>query len=200
MVRDQALAVSGLLSHKIGGPPVMPPQPDGIWQVVYSGDQWKTSPGDDRHRRGLYTFWRRTSPYPSMITFDAPSREYCVARRNRSNTPLQALTLLNDPVYMEAAVALASRMMKEAGANPAERAAYGFRLAVARAPKAGEAARLVALYQKELARFKSDPKAAAAVIANGPNQASEGLDRAEHAAWTVVANVLLNLDEFVSKG
>ena len=200
MVRDQALAVSGLLSPKMGGPPVMPPQPDGIWQVVYSGDQWATSPGDDRYRRGLYTFWRRTSPYPSMITFDAPSREYCVVRRNRSNTPLQALTLLNDPVYIEAAVALAGRMMKEGGVSPAERAAYGFRLAVARAPQAGEEARLVSLYYNELAKFKANPKAAAALLANGATQASNGADPAERAAWTVVANVLLNLDEVVSNG
>ena len=200
LVRDQALAVSGLLSHKIGGPPVMPSQPAGIWQVVYSGDAWGTSPGEDRYRRGLYTFWRRTSPYPSMVTFDAPSREYCVVRRNRSNTPLQALTLLNDPVYMEAAVALAGRMTKEAGPNPTERAAYGFRLAVARVPQASEVARLVALYEKELARFKADPKAAAALIANGPAKVSEVTDLTQLAAWTVVANVLLNLDEVVTKG
>src|SRR5262249_7716294 len=116
MIRDQALAISGLLSHKVGGPSVMPPQPDGLWQVVYSGDKWETSKGEDKYRRGLYTFWRRTTPYPSMVTFDAPSREFCVVRRSRSNTPMQALTLLNDPAYVEAAQALARRMMSEGGA------------------------------------------------------------------------------------
>ena len=100
MIRDQALSVSGLLSHKVGGPSVMPPQPDGLWQMVYSGDQWKTSPGEDKYRRGLYTFWRRSMPHPIMTTFDAPSREFCVLRRYRSNTPLQALDTLNDPVFI----------------------------------------------------------------------------------------------------
>src|SRR6185436_5249496 len=115
MIRDQALAVSGLLSRKLGGPSVMPPQPDGLWQVVYSGDKWVTSPGEDKYRRGLYTFWRRTMPHPAMVTFDAPSREFCVVKRTRSNTPLQALNLLNDSAYVECAQALARRVMREAG-------------------------------------------------------------------------------------
>ena len=113
MVRDQALAVSGLLSPKIGGPSVMPPMPDGIWNSPYSGDRWSTSAGEDRYRRGLYTFWKRTNPYPSFMSFDAPSREICVVRRSRTNTPLQALTVLNDPVYVEAAQALARRMVQQ---------------------------------------------------------------------------------------
>ena len=200
LVRDQALAVSGLLSPKIGGPPVMPPQPAGIWQVVYSGDKWETSPGEDRYRRGLYTFWRRTSPYPTMITFDAPSREYCVVKRNRSNTPLQALTLLNDPVYVEAAQALAGRMLNEAGTTPTERVAYGFRLALAREPKPAEVQRLVALYEQELAKFKADAKAAENMVAPRTSDVPGGTDAAERAAWTVVANVLLNLDELITKG
>ena len=111
-IRDQALAVSGLLSRKIGGPSVMPPQPDGVWQVVYSDDRWVTSRGEDRYRRGLYTFWRRTSPYPSAMALDATSRETCTIRRISTNTPIAAFALLNDPVYVEAAQALARRIME----------------------------------------------------------------------------------------
>ena len=197
---SQALAVSGLLSARMGGAPVMPPQPDGIWQVVYSGDHWETSKGEDKHRRGLYTFWRRTSPYPSMVSFDAPSREYCVVKRNRSNTPLQALTLLNDPVYLEAAQALARRMGEEESGTPEARASYGFRLCLSRVPREAEVRRLVALFDRELARFRSDAKAAEKMATSEPGKLSRGLDLAELAAWTVVANVLLNLDEMITKG
>src|SRR5690606_4634269 len=109
-----ALAVSGLLSKKMGGPPVMPMQPEGIWRTVYNGGKWVTSPGEDAHRRSVYTFIRRTSGYPSYQTFDAPSREFCTVRRLPTNTPLQALVTLNDPVYIEAAVALAKRMQSHA--------------------------------------------------------------------------------------
>jgi hypothetical protein len=200
MVRDQALAVSGLLSDKIGGPSVMPPQPDGLWQVVYSGDKWETSKGDDKYRRGLYTFWRRSMPHPAMVTFDAPSREYCVLRRTRSNTPLQALNLLNDPAYIEAAQALARRLMTEAGPTLAERVTYAFRLCLARSPKAAEVQRLVALYQQELVQFKQDAKAAEKMATSELGKPSSALDLRELAAWTVVANVLLNLDEMISKG
>jgi hypothetical protein len=200
MVRDQALAVSGLLDRRIGGPPVMPKQPNGIWQVVYSGDKWETSPGRDQHRRGLYTFWRRTSPYPSMITFDAPSREYCVVKRSRSNTPLQALTLLNDPVYVEAAQALARRMVNESSGSTAERAGYGFRLCVGRPPSASEGQRLVALYEKQLAIFRANPAAAEKMATSELGKPPGPADLAELAAWTVVANVLLNLDEMIMKG
>ena len=121
MVRDQALSAAGVLSPRVGGPPVMPPQPEGVWQVVYNGSKWETPPGDDRYRRALYTYWRRTSPYPSFMTFDASSREVCTARRVVTNTPLQALVTLNDPVYFEAARALAKRMAA-AGENEIGRA------------------------------------------------------------------------------
>jgi hypothetical protein len=199
-LRDQALAVSGLLSAKMGGPPVMPPQPDGIWQVVYSGDKWETSAGEDRYRRGIYTFWRRTSPYPSMVSFDAPSREYCVVKRNRSDTPLQALTLLNDPVYVEAAQALARRMADKEETTPAARVSFGFRRCLARTPAEKEVQRLVALYEQQLARFKANPAAAENMATRELGKTSGQTDVAELAAWTVVANVLLNLDEFISKG
>ena len=198
MLRDASLAVSGLLSRKLGGAPVMPPQPDGVWQVVYSGDKWETSKGEDRYRRGLYTFWRRTSPYPSMVSFDAPSGEFCVLRRPRSNTPLQALTLLNDPVYVECAQALAQRMLTEGGPTVEERAMFGIRACLGRAPKAQETQKLVALAEKELARFRQDGVAATNFVkfARGTDGKA---DIAELASWTVVANVLLNLDEFVTR-
>src|SRR5438105_15939816 len=129
MVRDQALAVSGLLSSKLYGPPGKPPQPSiGLSAAFGSGIDWQTSMGDDRYRRGLYTTWRRSNPYPSMATFDAPNREVCTVRRVRTNTPLQALVTLNDPVYIEAAQALARRILSSGGATPVERARYGFRL------------------------------------------------------------------------
>ncbi|HWN95470.1 MAG TPA: PSD1 and planctomycete cytochrome C domain-containing protein [Methylomirabilota bacterium] len=199
MVRDQALAVSGLLSRKAGGPSVMPPQPDGVWQVVYSGDKWETSKGEDKYRRGVYTFWRRTSPYPSMVSFDAPSREFCVVRRTRSNTPLQALTLLNDPVYVECAQALAKRMLTEGGPTDEERAAFGLRACLARAPRRDEAKKLAGLAQKELTRYRKDLASAAKLVKFAGANDKEPTDPAELAAWTVVANVLLNLDEFVMK-
>jgi hypothetical protein len=199
MLRDQALAVSGLLSRKLGGSPVMPPQPDGVWQVVYSGDKWETSKGEDKYRRGIYTFWRRTSPYPSMVSFDAPSREFCVVRRPRSNTPLQALTLLNDPVYVECAQALAKRMLMEGGSNPEQRAAFGLRACLSRAPKSSEVQKLVGLAEKELARYSQETASATNLVKFAAGKISDDISAPELAAWTVVANVLLNLDEFVMK-
>jgi len=200
MIRDQALAVSGLLSHKLGGPSVMPPQPDGLWQMVYSGDKWETSKGEDKYRRGLYTLWRRTMPHPAMTTFDAPSREFCVVKRTRSDTPLQALTLLNDPACIEAAQALARRIMVEAGRSEEARAAYGLRLCLSRSPETKELKRLVALYEQELARFKQNTEAAEKMATSELGKAPAGCDVAELAAWTVVANVLLNMDETITKG
>ncbi len=200
MVRDQSLAVSGLLSSTMFGPSVMPPQPDGVWQVVYSGDSWKTSPGADKYRRGLYTFWRRTSPYPSMMAFDATSREYCTIRRLRTNTPLQALVTLNDPVYVEAAQALARRIVREGGRDVASRLRYAFRLCLGRPPVDLEIERLSALVTSELEHFRADADAAHALATSELGPAPEGLDHAELAAWTVVGNVLMNLDEFLTKG
>jgi len=199
-VRDIALEASGLLSPKIGGPSVFPYQPDGIWTQIYSGDKWEISKGEDKYRRGLYTFWRRTSPYPAFMSFDAPSRELICTRRPRSNTPLQALTTLNDPAYVEASEALARRMMSEAKGDAAARIIYGFRLCVARAPNKNEIKRLLALYQDELARYKEDGKAAEKLATSQLGKAPDKTDLDELAAWTVVANVLLNLDETITKG
>jgi hypothetical protein len=193
MVRDIALSVSGLLSGKVGGPSVFPFQPEGIWDNPYSDDYWRMSEGEDRYRRGLYTFTRRTAPYPGLTVFDAPSREYCTARRVRTNTPLQALTTLNDPVFFEAARALAARTLKEAPAPAEERAAHAFRLCTARRPEPSELAPLLSFEEAQLARFRADREAAQAVAG------VQSGDAAELAAWTMVANVLLNLDETLTK-
>jgi uncharacterized protein DUF1553/F5/8 type C domain-containing protein/uncharacterized protein DUF1549 len=194
-IRDQALAVSGLLSRKIGGPSVMPPQPDGVWQVVYSDDRWIASQGEDRYRRGLYTFWRRTSPYPSAMALDATSRETCTIRRVTTNTPIAAFALLNDPAYIEAAQALARRVMESKEAEPAARATYAFRRVLGRPPKPEEVERLVTLHNTELEHYKQAAKDATEMATSelGPPKSKD--DVAELAAWTVVSNVLLNLDE-----
>lgn len=199
MLRDQALAVSGLLSPKMFGPPVYPPQPEGIWQVVYSGESWMTSTGEDRYRRGLYTYWRRTSPYPSMTTFDAPSREVCTPRRLRTNTPLQALVTLNDPVYIEAAQALARRMITEGGPEAEDRAALGLRLALVREPSPAEIDALLALVADERARYGTDPERALAMATDPLGALPDEIDPTDAAAWTVAANVILNLDEFLAR-
>ena len=189
MIRDQALAVSGLLSRKMYGPPVMPVQPAGVWQVVYNGSKWVTSKGGDKHRRGLYTYLRRTSPYPSFLTFDGGSGEVCMVRRIRTNTPLGALVTMNDPVYVEAAQAFGRRIAAEGGKTVDKRAAWAFLTATARPPRPEEMRRIVRLYRDQLAIYRKQPEAAKKLGAD-----------ASGAAWTVVANVLLNLDEVLTKG
>lgn len=196
MVRDQALALSGLLSHKIHGPSVYPPQPPGLWRAAFNGRDrtWATSEGEDRYRRGLYTFWRRTVPYPSMATFDAPSREICSVRRIRTNTPLQAFVTLNDPVYVECAQALARRIVREGGASAAGRVRYGLRLCLVRPPLKEEVEPLVDLYESERQHYREHPEAAVKIATDPLGSLPEGMEAGELAAWTVVANVLLNLD------
>jgi mono/diheme cytochrome c family protein len=201
MVRDQALALSGLLSRKMRGPSVFPPQPEGLWQAAFNGQRtWATSPGEDQHRRGLYTFWRRTVPYPSMAAFDAPSREICSVKRSRTNTPLQAFVTLNDPVYLEAAQALARRIVTEGGSSPEDRARFGLKLALCRPPADEQVNTIVALYQSERAHHAKDTSAATALATEPLGPLPKGMDPAELAAWTTVANVLLNLDVVLSKG
>ncbi|MCW3098872.1 MAG: hypothetical protein JWL77_4490 [Chthonomonadaceae bacterium] len=195
MLRDSALSCAGLLSLKVGGPSVFPFQPEGIWVMPYNGDLWKLSDGDDHYRRGLYTFWRRTSPYPSFLSFDASSREYCTVRRIRTTTPLQALTTLNDPAFFDAARGLARRMKAEGGSAISDRLIFGFRACVARRPKPDEVRRLSALYTKELTRYQANAKAALSIAGGKMAQP----DTAEIAALTIVANVLLNLDETLTK-
>jgi hypothetical protein len=199
-VRDQALAASGLLSAKMFGASVQPPRPKlGLASAFGGSTDWETSPGEDKYRRGLYTSWRRTTPYPSMTTFDATSREVCTIRRIATNTPLQALVTLNDPVYVEAAQALARRMIVDGGATPRERAIYGFRLCVTRPPSEAETARLVKLYEDSLTKYKADATAAMQMATDPLGPLPAGINPAEAAAWSVVGNVLLNLDEVLAK-
>jgi hypothetical protein len=201
MVRDQALALSGLLSHKVGGPSVFPPQPGGLWQAAFNGERtWSTSDGEDRYRRGLYTFWRRTVPYPSMAVFDAPSREICAIRRVRTNTPLQSLVTLNDPVYVEAAQALARRIVRDGGPTVSSRARHGLQLCLGRPPRPEQIEPLVTLYTREHERYGKDLSAARSLATDPIGPLPPDMEAAELAAWTTVANVLLNLDAVLTKG
>jgi hypothetical protein len=193
-VRDTALAVSGLLSRKMGGPPVMPPQPEGVWQVVYSGDAWATSAGEDRYRRALYTFLRRSSPYPSFIAFDATSRETCTVRRIRTNTPLAALVTLNDPVYLEAAQALA--VVARAESDDAAAVRVMLERALGRTAREEEVARLVELVTNERARYAEHAELARTLA----GRAAEGSTNiARDAALVAAANAILNADDFLTR-
>ena len=200
MLRDQALKASGLLSQKMDGPSVYPPQPDGIWNTPYSGERWVESSGDDRYRRGIYTFLKRSSPYPMFTTFDATSRESICTRRTRTDTPLQALTTLNDPAFIQPAAALARAVVRGGGSSLNDKAAFAFRRVLVRAPEAGEVDRLILLYQRELEHYQKDAKAAAAMANGGLGNPPADLAAPELAAWTVVSNVLMNLDETLTKG
>jgi mono/diheme cytochrome c family protein len=197
-VRDQALSVAGLLSLKRGGPPVMPPQPAGLWRTTYNAKTWIDAEGEDRYRRGLYTYLKRTTPYPSMTTFDGGSGEVCQIRRIRTNTPLQALVTLNDPVYLEAAGRLAVRMMNEA-ATAQSRAAHGLRLALIRPLRVGETKPLLALHKDAEQTFVAAPEKAAELLKAARVSAPSGVSQAAFAAWVVAANAILNLDEFLSR-
>lgn len=198
-VRDQALAVSGLLSAKLYGPSVRPLRPSAGLSAAFGGGlDWQPSAGEDRHRRGLYTEWRRTSPYPSMVTFDAPSREACTLRRIRTNTPLQALVTLNDPVYVEAAQAL-GRKVSGHGKTTAERVTIAFRACLGRPPTDKEVSRLVKLFDESKATYSKDAKKAEALATDPIGPLPKGSDAADLAAWTTVCNVLLNLDEMLMR-
>ena len=200
-IRDQALSIAGQLSLKQGGPPVRPYQPPGLWENKVGGDRvtYEVSPGEDARRRGLYTVWKRSSPYPSFMNFDATARTACTVRRSRSNTPLQALTLLNDPVYVEAALGLARRVLTERpAADRAERLRHAFRLCVARTPAAVELDLLTELLDQQTASALADPAAANRVVGKLPPP--PGASVAELAAWYAVATALLNLDETITKG
>ncbi len=200
MVRDQALAVSGLLSPKMYGPPVKPVQPAfGLTAAFGGSTDWQTSEGEDRYRRALYTTFRRSNPYPSMATFDAPNREVCTVRRVRTNTPLQALVTLNDPVYVEAAQAFARRIVSGGGSSPGERARFAFRSCLCREPNDQELAQLVTLYERGAKHFQPQPEKARQMAGDPLGTLPADFSVAELAAWTVVGNVLLNLDEFLMK-
>ena len=198
-VRDAALVASGLLDRKIGGPSVYPPQPDGVNELSWGGGAWPTSTGGDRFRRGLYTFLKRTSPYPGMTIFDGTTADVTCMRRLRSNTPLQALTLMNDQVFVEASQALARRVVTEGPADVIGRARLVFRLCTSREPDALELDRVVAFHGRQLARFASKNADAAAVAVSEAVPPPPGADLNDLAAWTTVARALLNLDETVTK-
>jgi hypothetical protein len=197
-VHDQALFVAGLLSPKLYGPPVQPPQ-SLTSLATDNGGGWEVSKGDDRFRRALYTRWRRNSPYPSMTTFDMPTRGLCTARRIRTNTPLQALVTLNDPVYVEAAQALARRIIEEGGATTQAAMVHAFRLVLTRPPTDYEEKRLVALFESSRSSLAADNARATALATKPLGPVPAGMNVADAAAWTVVANVLLNLDETLAK-
>jgi hypothetical protein len=200
MIRDQALAVSGLLSDKMYGPSVQPPRPNLGLKAAFGGStDWETSPGEDKFRRGLYTSWRRSIPYPSMAAFDAPSRNVCTIRRGRTNTPLQALVTLNDPVYVEAAQSLARQVLAQQGEDLSGQVEYGFRRCLGRPPSGREKQRLLELYDELHERYGADMELATEMATSFVGPAAEGSDIVALACWTVMSNVLLNLDEILSK-
>ncbi|HXW04994.1 MAG TPA: DUF1553 domain-containing protein [Vicinamibacterales bacterium] len=204
MIRDTALAASGLLNGEIGGPSVLPYQPPGLWEEMafgegYSAQAYEQSQGPDLYRRGMYTFWKRTVPPASLATFDAPDREKCTARRAQTNTPLQALVLLNDPTYVEASRALAERAWREGGPDEKSRLRFAFRLATARTPSGREVGVLRDLLRRQRALFRKDPRAARQLLSVGESPRDARLDAVEIAAWTTVASAVLNLDETITK-
>lgn len=199
MIRDNALAMAGLISLEKGGPPIRPYQPDGLWRKV-GGQQYDyvVSPGDEKYRRGVYVVWKRGAPYPSFLNFDASGRMACTVKRSRSNTPLQALTLFNDPVYVEAAFGLAQRLMKEVPqGDVTARIEKAFTICLARQPKAEEAKVLADLHAQQLKSYRADAKAAKELLGNFATP--KGIDAAEFAAWYGVASAMLNLDEVITK-
>jgi hypothetical protein len=199
LIRDNALAIAGLLSLKQGGPPIRPYQPDGVW-IKVGGEryEYEVSPGEDRYRRGLYVVWKRGAPYPSFVNFDANSRLACRVQRPRSNTPLQALTLINDPVYVEAALAYARRVVTESPRSDIDsRLTHAFRLALAREPNADELTTLRTLYESQLEDAAADLDGAQKLI--GSLDIPEDTTAAELAAWYSVCTALLNLDETITR-
>jgi hypothetical protein len=197
-IRDQALAVSGLLAERVGGPSVKPYQPAGLWREL-ADTEYVRARGPDLYRRSLYTFWKRTVAPPSLVTFDAAGREACTVRRARTNTPLQALTLMNDVTYVEAARVLAQRVMREGGPTAEGRLDLAFRLAAARRPRPAELRVLVGNFEGHLAHYRRDPEAARKLLSAGEAPRDERLGPCELAAYTATANLILNLDEVVTK-
>lgn len=207
-IRDQALSISGLLSSAVGGPSVKPYQPADLWREVafdvtgqvLTAQVYQQDTGESLYRRSMYTFWKRTAPPPTMLIFDSPDRERCVVQRECTNTPLQALVLMNDPTFVEASRKLAERMLDEAGPSPIERIARGFQLTLSRFPSEAELQPLQKLLQEQMARFATDGEGAQGLLSVGESAASSNWMAAELAAYTIVASVLLNLDETLTKG
>jgi Protein of unknown function (DUF1553) len=189
VIRDQALALSGLLVPKIGGPSVKPYQPPGLWQELAGGKGYQPDTGEGLYRRSLYTYWKRTVAPPFMVNFDSPNRETCTVRENRTNTPLQALDLMNEVSFLAASRKLAERMMAEGGASAEQRVGFGYKLVLARPPRAAELCVMLKALDGFQASYRADPKAAEEFAGGGP----------EVAAYTSVASLLLNLDETITK-
>ena len=199
MIRDQALSVSGLLVEKLGGPSVKPYQPPGLWQELASGSGYKADTGEGLYRRSLYTYWKRTVAPPFMVNFDSPNREQCSVSENRTNSPLQALDLMNDVAFLEASRKLAERMMVEGGATKEQRAAYGYRLLLARAPSSAQLGVLLKMLDSLDSTYRRDPAAATEFPKQGESPLRPNLDTVQLAAYTGLASLMLNLDETITK-
>jgi hypothetical protein len=200
LVRDNALSIAGLLVPKIGGPSVKPYQPEGYWENLnFPTRIYPADTGESQYRRGIYTWWQRSFLHPSMVAFDAPSREECAAERNLSNIPQQALVLLNDPTYVEAARSFAAQILSECKGSTDERLAWAWQRALQRNPDAEESKTLTALVNERLAAYRADTRAAGELLKVGLAPVPDSLDKAELAAWTHVARVLLNLHETITR-
>jgi hypothetical protein len=199
IVQDIALFTSGLLNPKVGGPSVRPPIPASVADTVYGGFSWPESTGDDRYRRGLYTFWKRALPFPSLLAFDAPTAEFSCTRRVRSNTPLQALTTLNEKTFVEAGQAMGLRVYKEGGDDDRDRAAYAFRLCTGRAPSESELKPILAFWDEQYRYFEDRTADALSVALSDPKQVPPNVNVHKVAAWAMVSRALLNLDETITK-
>ena len=206
-IRDSALASGGLLVEKLGGPSVKPYQPPGLWKDVaygggglrYTAQEFIQDHGDNLYRRSMYTFWKRAAAPPGMLLFDAPNREICTAERSRSNTPVQALALMNDVQYIEAARAVAERIMQHGGSTTQERITYAGLLTLGRPPTSVEASALLQQFNDQLSDYRATPEAALALLQTGESRYRTELDAAELAAWALVANALMNTDAAVSQ-
>ncbi|MEQ1829719.1 MAG: DUF1553 domain-containing protein, partial [Pirellula sp.] len=199
LLRDNALAVAGILNPAIGGKSIKPYQPDGTWEInEMSGYKYEKSKGPDLYRRGLYVYWRRSTVYPSFVTLDAPTREFCVAQRAKTSTPLQSLVLMNDPVFVEAARAMAQRILTQPELHQDQRLEYAWRLVLARRPLPQEFAVLSRTLEQQLATYRTDPTSAKALASVGDLERPTSIDISELAAWTALCNVLLNLYESIS--
>jgi hypothetical protein len=197
-LRDQALAVSGLLVERLGGPSAKPYMPPKIWSSI-SNNKYEQDHGENLFRRSLYTYWRRTIPPPTMMSFNAAAREVCIVKTEPTNTPLQALTLMNNTVFVESARFLAQRMIQAGPSDTAGQIGYGFRLVTARYPSADEQTVLVNTHQTIAEQFQHAPKAAAELLAVGETPRDESIDARQHAAMTMIASLILNLDETLNK-
>jgi hypothetical protein len=199
VVQDIALSVGGLLNQKIGGPSVYPPIPGNVGDTAYGGFKWPETKGSDRYRRGMYTFSKRSLPFPSLAAFDTPSGEVSCPRRVRSNTPLQALTTLNEKTFVEAAQAMALRVMKEGGTNNTSRAAYAFELCTGRKPDPTETGKLLKFWKEQYDYFDDRTSAAVSVSLGDAKKLPENINLHKAAAWTMVSRAILNLDETITR-